>query len=232
MQTMGKVTDWAFHPLELKSAIILKCLRQPLFPLAESSLSVTKKRCYELLNLTSRSFAAVIKELHPELRDVIMIFYLVLRALDTIEDDMTLDTKLKMNLLREFDQKLDLQEWSFDGNGPDEKDRAVLVDFNYILYEYHALKPEYQKVIKEVTKEMGNGMADYIIDENFNLNGVETIKDYDKYCHYVAGLVGVGLTQLIVIAGFAPKSLYEDEKDAELPLYESMGCLLYTSRCV
>ena len=61
-------------------------------------------RCYELLNLTSRSFAAVIEELHPELR--VMIFYLVLRALDTIEDDMTIKSSIKIPLLREFDTKL------------------------------------------------------------------------------------------------------------------------------
>ncbi len=25
---------------------------------------------------------------------------------------------------------------------------------------------------------------------------VESVADYDKYCHYVAGLVGIGLSQL------------------------------------
>ena len=36
----------------------------------------------------SRSFAAVIRQLPSELAVDILIFYLVLRALDTIEDDM------------------------------------------------------------------------------------------------------------------------------------------------
>ena len=48
-------------------------------------------RCYELLDATSRSFAAVIQALDPELRPAICIFYLVLRGLDTVEDDMSID---------------------------------------------------------------------------------------------------------------------------------------------
>ena len=36
------------------------------------------------------SFAAVIKELHPEILMPMCIFYIILRGLDTIEDDMTI----------------------------------------------------------------------------------------------------------------------------------------------
>jgi len=39
---------------------------------------------------------------------------------------------------------------------------------------------------------------------------VETIDDYDEYCHYVAGLVGLGLSRLFHNAGLedlAPDNL-------------------------
>ena len=36
---------------------------------------------------------------------------------------------------------------------------------------------------------MGQGMADFITSD------VLTVDDYDLYCHYVAGLVGVGSSQ-------------------------------------
>jgi len=58
--------------------------------------------CYYLLGLTSRSFARVIQELTPELKDVICVFYLVLRGLDTIEDDMTIEVNKKVDLLKNF----------------------------------------------------------------------------------------------------------------------------------
>lgn len=225
---MSKVLELLTHPDELKAALILKYIRKPLNSATDTTKTPELRRCYELLTLTSRSFAAVIMELHPELRNVVMLFYLVLRALDTVEDDMTLDPKLKVKLLREFDSKLDTLDWSFDGNGPNEKDRAVLVEFPCILKEYHALKPAYQNIIKEITHKMGNGMADYILDDNFNLNGVQTVKDYDLYCHYVAGLVGDGLTQMIVHAQFGTKDLYQGNGQ----LYESMGLFLQKTNII
>lgn len=39
---------------------------------------------------------------------------------------------------------------------------------------------------------------------------VETVDDYDEYCHYVAGLVGLGLSKLFHASGLeelAPDSL-------------------------
>ena len=53
-------------------------------PNTQGQLTPEMERCYELLNMTSRSFAAVIQALDDELRPAICIFYLVLRGLDTI----------------------------------------------------------------------------------------------------------------------------------------------------
>lgn len=47
-----------------------------------------------------------------------------------------------------------------------------------------------QAPIADICKRMGHGMADFIEKE------VISIADFDLYCHYVAGLVGVGLGQL------------------------------------
>ncbi|KAG7693746.1 hypothetical protein KL933_004959 [Ogataea haglerorum] len=180
-----------------------------------------------MLAHSSRSFVAVIMELNPELRNVIMLFYLVLRALDTVEDDMTLDPELKIPLLRAFDSKLNLKDWTFHGNGPNEKDRVVLVHFDSVLTEYHKLQPKYQDVIKDVAHRMGNGMADYVVNDEFNLNGVATVKDYDLYCHYVAGLVGEGLTRMIVAAGFGHPDLAD-----KMYLSESMGLFLQKTNII
>ncbi|KAG7876880.1 hypothetical protein KL905_005169 [Ogataea polymorpha] len=166
-------------------------------------------------------------ELNPELRNVVMLFYLVLRALDTIEDDMTLDTELKIPMLRTFDSKLNLKEWTFHGSGPNEKDRIVLVNFDSILTEYHKLQPKYQDIIKDVTRKMGNGMADYVVNEEFNFNGVATVKDYDLYCHYVAGLVGEGLTRMIAAADFGHPDLAN-----KMYLSDSMGLFLQKTNII
>ncbi|OBA26029.1 farnesyl-diphosphate farnesyltransferase [Hanseniaspora valbyensis NRRL Y-1626] len=220
---MGKLTQLLSHPIELRSVLILKYIQKNPYEVNVDS-NPTLKKCYELLSKTSRSFAMVIKQLHPELKDVVMIFYLILRALDTVEDDMSIDSKIKIPLLRNFHEKLLLKDWTFDGNADTEKDKCVLVEFDQILKIYHTFKPEYKEVLSDITLKMGNGMADYILDDNFNLNGVETVKDYDLYCHYVAGLVGEGLTRLMVLAGFAKESLLKDPND--MRLMESMGLFL------
>lgn len=43
----------------------------------------------------------------------VAIFYLVLRGLDTIEDDMTLDHDLKVTELRGFYKRLEQPGWNF-----------------------------------------------------------------------------------------------------------------------
>lgn len=219
---MGKLLELLSHPSELMAVVHLLKFRVSPFPFDLSNSTPEIRKCYEFLDLTSRSFAAVIKELHPELRDVVMLFYLVLRALDTVEDDMTIDPKLKVKTLREFHEKLNTTDYTFHGCSPTERDRVVLEQFDQVLAVFHTLKPEYQDVIKRNTKEMGYGMAKYILDEQFNLNGVDTIKDYDLYCHYVAGIVGEGLTDLIDMAGFAK---FEDGID-KFQLANAMGNFL------
>jgi len=65
--------------------------------------------------------------------------YLVLRALDTVEDDMTVDNSIKLPLLEDFHNKLDVPGWTFNGSGPNEKDREVLVKFDLVIEEYQRL---------------------------------------------------------------------------------------------
>lgn len=73
----------------------------------------------------------------------ICLFYVVLRALDTIEDDMTIPDEVKQPMLRSFHQKVITPGWNFTGSGPNEKDRDVLVDFAVVVEEVRALDPQY-----------------------------------------------------------------------------------------
>ena len=72
--------------------------------------------------------------------------YLVLRALDTVEDDMTIDNSIKLPLLEDFHNKLDVPGWNFNGSGPNEKDREVLVKFDLVIEEYQRLHPKLVQV--------------------------------------------------------------------------------------
>ncbi|KAJ3104974.1 Farnesyl-diphosphate farnesyltransferase [Phlyctochytrium bullatum] len=172
----------------------------------KGSPDYTYAMCYYFLNKTSRSFARVIQELDDELRHPVCIFYLVLRGLDTVEDDMTLDLSRKLEVLRSFHQLIYKKGWTFDENGPNEKDRILLVDFDVVIAEFLKLKERYQIVIADITKRMGNGMADFCAGKK-----VETMDDYNLYTHYVAGLVGLGLTGLFTATGLESSSLGESD---------------------
>ncbi|KAG2223681.1 hypothetical protein INT45_007259 [Circinella minor] len=186
-----------------------------------------KRRCYEFLNMTSRSFAAVIQELDDQLRDAVCLFYLVLRGLDTIEDDMTLDLDRKVELLRSFDKVIYEKGWTFNESGPNEKDRELLVHFDVVIEEFLKLNPKFQQVIADITKRMGNGMADYATGEHRENTSVATIADFDLYCHYVAGLVGHGLSDL-----FSASNLEAPEVAANTELSNNMGLFLQKTNII
>ncbi|KAF8321083.1 squalene synthase [Cantharellus anzutake] len=181
------------------------------------------KRCWEFLDMTSRSFASVIKELDGDLARATALFYLALRGLDTVEDDMTISDEIKQPLLRSFHEKLQTPDWCFGGSGPNEKDRQLLVEFNVVIAEIALVQPEVREVIVDITHKMENGMADYAHKAVMSPTGtyIDDIEEFDLYCHYVAGLVGEGLSRLFAATG-KEKSYIANE----LVLSNSMGLLL------
>lgn len=123
----------------------------------------TMRKCWDFLDLTSRSFARVIRELEGELARTVRLFlisslwqstgtilandlqvclfYLVLRALDTVEDDMTIPNDVKIPLLRAMHTKLYEPGWTFKESK--EKDKIVLEEFDAIQTEFSLLDHKY-----------------------------------------------------------------------------------------
>ena len=227
MPSISSIAYYLTHPGELRSIVQWTVWHEAVHERDESKESANLKECFRLLKLTSRSFAAVIQELHPELLVPVCLFYLILRGLDTIEDDMTIPISKKEPLLRQFDQILDDPTWTFTENGPNEKDRELLVKFDVVGREFSEVKEAYKVIIRDITKRMGNGMADYANNAEHLEKGVDTIKDYELYCHYVAGLVGEGLTRLFVEAGLANPVLLKRPE-----LMESMGQFLQQTNII
>ncbi|KAL0717484.1 hypothetical protein Bca4012_066806 [Brassica carinata] len=95
------------------------------------------------------------------------VFYLILRALDTIEDDTNIPTDVRTPALISFHRHIYEQDWHFSCKSPE----------------------QYQEAVVDTTKRMGVGMAKFLCKE------VETVDDFDEYCHYAAGLVCLGLSK-------------------------------------
>lgn len=140
---------------------------------------------------------------------------------------MTISLDEKDPLLRKFHQITEKEGWSYSGNGSNEKDRELLVQFNNVTEEFRKIKPVYREIINDITHQMGNGMADYCAKAEKDDKGVDTLIEYDLYCHYVAGLVGNGLTSLFVESGLANPALLKRPE-----LQESMGLFLQKTNII
>jgi farnesyl-diphosphate farnesyltransferase len=167
-----------------------------------------------MLARVSRSFTLVINQLENELRDPICIFYLVLRGLDSIEDDTAVASEKRIKDLRVFADHLQERGWNISGYGRNANEILLLEHFDKVIDIYLQLKPEYRRVITEVTQKMSEGMIE-CISNNY---AMETVKQYDLYCHYVAGLVGIGLTKMFFASGLENKT-----KDSHVQIVAPVG---------
>ncbi|KAI4159689.1 MAG: hypothetical protein LQ342_006382 [Letrouitia transgressa] len=222
----GSILYYAIHFHELRNIIQWKTWHQPVHERDPEKEDPSLQKCFYFLDMTSRSFAVVIKELHPELLVPIALFYLILRGMDTVEDDMTIPMDQKEPVLRNFYKITEKEGWSFDGNHVKERDRELLVHFYHVTKEFRKVKPVYKDIINDITEKMGNGMAEYCKKGDENIY-VETIQDYYQYCHYVAGLVANGLTRLFVESGLANPALNDRPH-----LQRSMGHFLQKTNII
>jgi farnesyl-diphosphate farnesyltransferase len=205
-----------------------------------------------ILTRVSRSFGMVIQQLPPHLRLSVGIFYLVLRGLDTVEDDTVAFTEdgnalitlspappvapnlsdmflgetsspvvkvaagrtqsSKIKHLQRFHQYLEDPYFSMHNVG--EADEALLLNNFFAINAVFASLPIVDKeVISDICKKMGYGMAEFA---NKDLTyGTQDVSEYQLYCHYVAGLVGEGLSRLFVAHGDEAPIVAADVKLAD-----------------
>ncbi len=183
--------------------------------------------CDDILCKVSRSFAAVIRQLPSEMLVDVLIFYLVLRALDTIEDDMTFfdSNEEKVKVLLAFHKTALVDpEWTMTGCGEGDE-RRLLEEFPKCHSVYAALREDSRRVISDITFRMATGMAEFV-DKDLG-QGTVDVKQYNRYCHFVAGLVGEGLSRLFSASGLEKSSLA-----TELYLSDQMGLFLQKTNII
>jgi len=218
---MAKLSEILAHPEEWPALFLLYMRMRRTKQLLTQTASPQWQFSYEMLTRTSRSFALVIQELQGDLRDAICIFYLVLRGLDTIEDDPGFPMDKKVPLLHTFSEVIEQRGWTLTDCGENDNELTLMSNFDQIITCYLGLKPIYRNVIKDITKRMGDGMADFLTKT------VVTVKDWDLYCHYVAGLVGIGLSNLFAASQLEDQSFRTADK-----LSNSMGLFLQKTNII
>ena len=177
------------HPEELRSLYLLKNRqrkengeKRSIEELANELDDISF--CYAVLERVSRSFAAVIKQLPQELRDSVCIFYLVLRGLDSIEDDTSAPVEKRSELLRTFHLKHSDPNWSVSGIGDSTDYRLLLENYQLVISAFRKLPLRHQQIVLNICEQMGAGMCEFLDRE------IEQVEEYDEYCGYAALLGG------------------------------------------
>lgn len=162
------------------------------------------EQCWEILPKVSRSFALVTRNLKEDPRsglgDAVMVFYLVCRVLDTVEDS-ALPGEEKGPLYGAFLAML--------GGGADVElaariapahagYRELLASAGHVRDALVRLDAPTREIVLRRAREMAAGM------DAFGTRRIVTVADLDAYCHPVAVVVGHGLTELFALHGHMP----------------------------
>jgi farnesyl-diphosphate farnesyltransferase len=161
--------------------------------------------CRARLPRVSRTFALTIPELPGPLADSVTVAYLLCRVADDIEDDPRLAAGQRHALFALFREVL-------DGGDPEAVSAAwpvrdaLAADLPAIVGAFRALPAAHRIAIDACLREMIDGME--AAGDRPAVGGVvhvcDDLADLERYCHFVAGTVGILLTRLFgdAVGGF------------------------------
>jgi len=115
-------------------------------------------------------------------------------------------------------------KWCMDGVGEGDEKR-LLQNFNKCHRIYAALKPQSCRIISDITHRMATGMAEFVGKDLGQ--GTTDILQYNRYCHFVAGLVGEGLTRL-----FSASNIECPTLEKHLHISDQMGAFLQKTNII
>lgn len=170
----------------------------------QSSPSIQDEAYQEfILAGVSRTFALTIPQLPPALRGVVANAYLLCRIADTVEDDSGLDIAQKTEFAHQFcavvADETDAASFSRQlsprlsaASSPAEHD--LIAHAASVIRITHSFNPAQRAALLRCVRIMSAGMAEF--QRNASPGGLPTLTALDRYCYYVAGVVGEMLTDL------------------------------------
>lgn len=152
----------------------------------------------------SRSFAFCIDELRGDFRHQVSLAYLLLRVLDTLEDSPWVYVEQKMKALTCFKQEIVKNEMEISEDWKAVQDeiqhlsissaeKSLLQSSDLLFQDLKKLPPEIRNILKDTILTMTAGMTDFNQKASLVINN---IFELDRYCFFVAGIVGELLERL------------------------------------
>ena len=165
--------------------------------------------CEEILPKVSRTFALNIGQLKGDTYKAVLLGYLFFRIADTFEDNKYQNETQKITALHHYadifwgnkslNERLKLYEplklqWEEDSPEND-----LLESGDKAIRCYFDLPAIYRQIIDPHIARTSEGMSEFQkrkLDSNSRIFQLQDISDLEKYCYYVAGIVGEMLTQI------------------------------------
>ncbi len=156
-----------------------------------------------ILQGVSRTFALTIPTLPAPLDRAVANAYLLCRIADTIEDDADLVFDDKQRYSQQF---IDVIRGDADGDAFGRElaprladhtlstERELISETASVIRITHSLNEPQRRAMQKCVRTMADGMVYYQGQET--LNGLADQVAMDRYCYYVAGVVGEMLTEL------------------------------------
>jgi farnesyl-diphosphate farnesyltransferase len=157
----------------------------------------------QILPHVSRTFALTIPQLPPALRPAVTNAYLLCRIADTIEDEPALPAAETLEFLEQFKAVVygsgdaarlarDLGVHLTDRTLATERD--LVKNMDRVVRVTQKLEAPQRAAIQRCVELMCHGMPHF--QQVTSLRGLARSSDLDRYCYYVAGVVGEMLTEL------------------------------------
>lgn len=179
-----------------------------------------------MLQGVSRTFALTIPQLPPPLCRVVSNAYLLCRIVDTIEDEPALTTKEKRYLCRQFARTVsgetDAERFATE-LAPRFSDQTLPAEHELIRNTARVIRitrgfPRAQReILERCIRIMAEGMGQFQLRNGSE--GLQNLEEMNRYCYYVAGMVGEMLTQLFCL--YSPE--IAKNQDALMKLAVSFG---------
>lgn len=158
-----------------------------------------------ILPKVSRTFALTIPQLPLALRDVVANAYLLCRIADTIEDEPAFSPDEKERYESAFVDavtgRADAARFAADvaprlSSATSESERDLLFQLPRVLEITRTFNATQHAAIVDCLKVMSHGMHEF--QRVVSPEGLPTLRDMDRYCYHVAGVVGEMLTKLLI----------------------------------
>lgn len=156
-----------------------------------------------LLHGVARTFALTIPQLPPELADTVANAYLLCRIADTIEDEAAIESTQKPALAKSYIDAVtgraparEFIDAFYPRLGPGRlaAERELIAQTDKVLRITHAFPESRRALLERCVSIMTKGMIYFQLRKSGQ--GLPDLREFDRYCYHVAGVVGELLTEL------------------------------------